>query len=343
MGIYHWQADAWKSIQSSKGRLHHAWLLHGPSGTGKLAFARTFAQAMLCEDPTGNGLPCGTCPACAWFAQGSHPDFRALEPEALTQSASGEASEPKGEKKGSTHIAIAQVRELADFVNLSSHRNGPRVILIHPAEAMNPPAANALLKTLEEPPPETLIILVSHQPSHLLPTIRSRCRKLEMPMPDREAALAWLEAQGTANAALCLAQAGGAPLTARAVGQADHQALRRNFIEVLIELKSITPFNIADKYSGHDLSVLINWLQQWIYDLIGLKLAGGIRYHPDFAQALRGMAEKISTARLLAFQRELQEARRAQHHPLNGQLVLEGLLISYADLTRPEEVESIHD
>ena len=338
MNIYPWQHSAWQHIQSYKGRLHHALLLQGRPGIGKLAFGQALAQAMLCENPADGGLPCGHCPACTWFIQGNHPDYRLLEPDALARAAGGSEEDisSKGEKKGSAQISVLQVRELAGFVNLSTHRNGLRVILVHPAESMNVHAANALLKTLEEPPPGTLIILVSHHPYQLLPTIRSRCQKIAMPAPERAVAVEWLEEQGVNDAELCLVQAGDAPLAALAMGQGNHQEQRRSFLGKLVEIDSITPFTIAEKFHAHDLLSLLKWLQQWIYDLISVRLIGKTRYHLDFASGLQELAGKTNLAKLLAFQRSLVEARRTAHHPLNPQLLLESLLISYADLAHPD-------
>src|SRR6185436_8899752 len=156
------------------------------------------------------------------------PEATAEEEGEGTDTLPAEGAKP--EKAKSLVIKIDQVRAVADFVSLTTHRAGFRVLVVRPAEAMQPAAANALLKTLEEPPPSTIIALVSDRPSRLLATIRSRCRQLALPMPARDAALAWLKAQGIANAETALAIAGGAPLLAVDLAQPDEEALRRKLL-----------------------------------------------------------------------------------------------------------------
>src|SRR3954471_4942060 len=198
--------------------LPHALLIHGAQGVGKLALAERIAQLVLCEAPPEAKKPCGQCDGCRWFLGGNHPDFRRVEPEALMPAAEveegGDAPAPARRAKPSFDIKIDQVRELADFLHIGSHRGARRVALVHPAEAMNPSAANALLKGLEEPPAAAMFILVSHRPSRLLATVRSRCVSLPVPIPAREAALEWLRADGLKDPERWLAYAGGAPLRA---------------------------------------------------------------------------------------------------------------------------------
>ena len=218
---------------------------------GKLDFARALAQGLLCETPLPSGEGCGQCLACGWLAQGNHPDFRSVEPEALADN--GDEGEGKG-KKPSRQILIEQVRELAGLVNLSTHRNGMRVILIHPAEAMNVNAANALLKTLEEPPPHTLIILISHHAQSLLPTVRSRCRKVDFAVPPLEQSMNWLRAQGVADPAPLLAQAGNAPLAALALAADESQEVRRGFLTQLARPQALDPLGLAEKSEKMELA-----------------------------------------------------------------------------------------
>lgn len=331
---YPWQAEAWNHLLARRGSLPHSLLLHGRKGIGKLDFAYALAQALLCREPAADGSACGQCPACNWFAQGSHPDLWVIDPERDTEAGEDEDAKP-AEKKAGSSIKVEAIRELADFVNLSSHQSGLRVVLIHPAEAMNVQAANALLKTLEEPTPGTLFLLVTHQLQHLLPTIRSRCRKLALPSPGREQAADWLAQQGIPDPALYLAQAGYAPLEAVKLADEEGQGRRRAFLNEIGVPARLDPIGLAESLKGADLGEVVGWLQKWIYDLMGLRLAGSLRYQADFEPALRALADKVQMAALLDFQRELTAARRAVGHPLNSQLVLEQLLFSYRNLTRP--------
>lgn len=328
---YPWQTVAWNHLIARRGNLPHSLLFHGRKGIGKLDFAYAFAQSLLCREPGADGTACGQCPACNWFAQGSHPDLWVIDPERETEAGEDEEAKP-AEKKAGAPIKVEAIRELADFVNLSSHQSGLRIVLIHPAEAMNVQAANALLKTLEEPTPGTLFLLVTHQLQHLLPTIRSRCQKLPLPSPSREQAAEWLAAQGIPDAALYLAQAGYAPLAAAQLADEEGQGRRRAFLGEISSPAKLDPIGLAESLKGADLGEVVNWLQKWIYDLMSLRLAGSLRYQADFEPVLRTLASRVGMAQLLAFHRELTAVRRTVGHPLNSQLVLEQLLFSYRNL-----------
>ncbi|MGH8711734.1 MAG: DNA polymerase III subunit delta' C-terminal domain-containing protein, partial [Burkholderiales bacterium] len=232
------------------------------------------------------------------------------------------------EKKTGNQISVEQIRDLDDFTNLTSYRNGYKVILIHPAEAMNTHAANALLKTLEEPPGNTLFILVSHKPQRLLPTIVSRCRSMAMPVPDREAALKWLEQQNVSDPGIALAQAGYAPLAALEIGKGESQGQRKEFLQQ-ISVAKLNPLSLAESAQQYPLSDIINWLQKWICDLIYCKFTCKVRYHLDFTEKLQKLSESADALRLVRYYRELLAAQRAVLHPLNTRLVLEQLALSY--------------
>ena len=198
--------------------LPRALLLTGRPGLGKRATALFLAQSLLCETHRDALQACGTCASCRLYQAGNHPDLRILEVgQEEEMPASGAADDEAGpSKKASRQISVEKVRTLTDFVTLTSHRGGVKVICIIPAEAMHPSAANAVLKVLEEPPGDTYFLLVSHQPERLLPTIRSRCFHLPFALPDAEPALDWLKGQGIEQGALALAQGGYAPLAAMA-------------------------------------------------------------------------------------------------------------------------------
>src|SRR5687767_3753325 len=212
--MHPWNESLLEAFRQRLERLPHALLVHGARGTGKLALAERMSQLLLCESQAKK--PCDACDGCRWFLAGSHPDLRRVEPESLMKEVAVDEDAPEKEKKGKASIVIKveQVRELADFLNLRSHRGARRVTIVHPAEDMYPNAANALLKGLEEPPSGAIFILVSHRPARLLPTIRSRCVSLGVAIPPHDVALQWLETQGVKDAGRWLAYAGGAPLRA---------------------------------------------------------------------------------------------------------------------------------
>ncbi|HMK15245.1 MAG TPA: DNA polymerase III subunit delta' [Burkholderiales bacterium] len=330
MNIYPWQENIWKQLVSQPGRLPNALLLKGRSGIGKLNFARALSQYLLCEERLPSA-PCGKCQGCLWFANDNHPDFRLLEPAAFSEQGHETDVDDKArpaEKKAGNQISVEQIRSLDDFTNLTSHRNGYKIILIHPAEAMNTHAANALLKTLEEPPGNTLFMLISHKPQRLLPTIVSRCRSVAMPVPDRGAALKWLELQKVIEPEIALAQSGYAPLTALEIGNGESQEQRKEFLRQ-VSVAKLNPLLLAESAQQYPLTDIINWLQKWICDLIYCKFTCNVSYHLDFTEQLQKLSRSADPLGLVRYYQELLAAQRAVQHPLNNQLVLEQLALSY--------------
>ncbi len=320
-----WHKTALTELAKQRARLAQALLVHGREGVGQFEFALAFSQVVLCERPTAEGLACEACAACNWFALGNHPDFRLLQPESLAE---GE-EEAATDKKKSTQIRIAQVRALQEFLAVGTHRAGHRVIVLHPADAMNTETQNALLKSLEEPPPATLFLLVTSRPHRLLATVRSRCHAIALPFPDQASASAWLAEQGTADARALLALAGGAPLTA--AGFAQSEPHRRQFIEQL-RSKEFDAIAASEYCLRVEPPEAVGWLQRWAYDLLSVRLTGEVRYYVDEAAALKGLAAGRDPAALARFSRTLNAARALAQHPLNSRLFFEDLLFKYRAL-----------
>lgn len=324
MKVQPWHADAWRRLTADPAQLPHALLLHGPAGTGKRHFSLTLANWLLCETPDAQG-PCGRCDACGWFAQGNHPDFRLVEP--LEQEESGEEAKAKA-KKGARPISVDQVREILDFAVLSAHRGGWRVVVLHPAEALNPAAANALLKILEEPPAGVMLILVSHRPRRLLPTVLSRCHKLGLPLPDFGQARDWLVAQGLEEAELLLREAGGAPLTALALAEADRLRRRDGLLAALSRPRHQDWMLQAQALRDH-LAEGWGWLSRWVHDLLACQGGGEPRYFPGHGHSLTALAQQGDVVLLWRLHQRLMDDGRWLAHPLNGQLLLESWLLDY--------------
>ena len=323
--LYPWQNDDWRRLNAERQRMPGAWLLTGGAGIGKLAFARHLAQSLLCEAPQAEHQPCGQCQGCRWFASGTHPDFRLLSPFADEEE---EGKEAKAVRK-LPQIKIEAVRDVIDFAHLSAHRAGRRVILVEPAENLNPAAANALLKILEEPPEAVLFLLVSHAQQRLLPTIRSRCRQFALTRPGAAAALAWLREQGVANAEIELAHNGGAPLFDH---DPDLAALRGQFVKALGQPSfagMLQLAELADKNKQLSLLQPLNWLQKWLHDLAALCLAGRVRYYPDQERALAALAPRCDMSQLMACQQALAALAPFSQHTLNIRLQLEAVLMDY--------------
>lgn len=251
-----WQQAKWEQLNRAwrSGRLPHALLLHGAAGLGKLAFAKWLAQALLCEAHAGNAdahlTPCTQCPSCLLFKAGSHPDFVFIAPEEDKQ-----------------QIAVEQIRTAGERLTMTSARGGYRVAIIEPAHQMTIAASNSLLKTLEEPGANSLLILVTSQRAALLPTIRSRCQQLEVTRPASAQAQAWLQVQvGKPVSAELLELAGGTPLRALGYLQQGIEPLHRDMSAALSALGSggVDVTQLAHEWADEHLAERLHWLDYWL-------------------------------------------------------------------------------
>jgi DNA polymerase-3 subunit delta' len=328
MHIYNWQKNDWARLQELRKRPLHGLLFKGTKGIGKLDLAMNFAQSLLCQHPDESEFACGKCSSCHWFGQDSHPDFRFLQPEALSL----DGEETESGKKPSKQISVDQIRGLADFVGMSAHQGGRRVIVIHPAEAMNTNAANALLKNLEEPTPGLLFILVSHKPQQLLPTILSRCLSFALPAPDAASATRWLAEQGVKNPAEALAASGFSPLQAVQLDEHLGSEERDKLLRAVRQPATLDVFALAEALQKTEQVLVVQWLQQWCYDLSSMKLAGKLRYHPGEEAVIQKLVELIAPLNLSRLQKHLQTAKREAQHTLNPKLFFESLLLVYCQL-----------
>ena len=329
-----WHKTEFEKLLAAKEALPQGLLFCGPLGTGKLAFARALAQALLCETPVHGGRACGNCSACTWFASGSHPDYRQIEPPAAAPAGEAEEAERK-----STTIGVDQIRALAAFLNISSHRGGSRVVVIHPAEMLNANAANALLKGLEEPPPRTHFLLVTHRPHQVLATIKSRCSQIALRVPDASAAAAWLKSQGVRDPAVALAHAGGAPLLALELGASEYWGTRAAFLRH-ITARDFDVLTAAEAARDYPIPHVVALLQKWSYDLAYCSTQGHVRYNPDHRDVIAQAASRLDRWATLRFHREMVRLQPIAHHPLNPRLFLEQLLLAYRDLVQPRATVS---
>lgn len=352
-----WHAATWQALAPLRARGAHALLLHGAAGIGKKSLAIDVARAALCESRAPDGQACGQCAGCALTAAGSHPDLRIVVPDTLAQwrgtaaehdedaEADGPADEPESDgaaepgsgkaKKISREIRIEQVRALADFVSTSTHRGGQRVVVLAPAELLNGPSANSLLKMLEEPPPASLFVLTTDAIDDVLPTIRSRCVLVRAAAPARETSVAWLKAQGVEGAEDLLAAAGGAPVAAlaQAAGLGLEPDLRALLMDFLARGAQLTTAEVAARIPKTvPVGPTLALFQRWGWDLLALssvRSGAVLRYHPRASAVLERLAAACVPADVLNWLARLTAYRQTQEHPLNARLVIEAALLDY--------------
>lgn len=323
MAEYPWQQALWQQF-AGRTQHAHAYLLHGPKGIGKRALAERLMALLLCQRPQPENA-CGTCKACMLLAAGTHPDNYVLEPEEADKA-----------------IKVDQVRELVSFVVQTAQMGGRKVVLIEPVESMNINAANALLKSLEEPSGNTVLLLVSHQPSRLLPTLKSRCVQQACPLPGREQSLAWLAqalpelSQDERDELLTLAA--GSPLAAvdlNAQGVREQRALVVEGVKKLLKQQA-SPTQLAEGWNSVPLLLLFDWFCDWsnlilryqlTQDEAGLGLA-------DMRKVVQYLAQKTPQHKVLSVQDWilLQRQKVLGKANLNRVLLLEALLVSWAAL-----------
>jgi len=296
-----WHEDLWRQLQQrrSAGRLPHALLLTGPVGLGKGAFARRLVQGLLCESPDAEGNACGRCRACHLFQAGSHPDYTIICPEEEYKSTNNDSS-----KKKSKVIKVNQIRDFCVFLSYTSQYGGYKIVLLEPADRLHVNAANSLLKTLEEPPGDSLLLLVTAQPARLPATVRSRCQTINFSPPSLEVAAPWLASRlsGQLDPAILLDMAGGAPLAALAYADEEHwhhrQELMSGYEQVIVG--RLDPARAAENWMQGDLAENLRWLVSWHTDLIRLKMSPGSTClnNPDLRPALRDWIAWQSSRRL---------------------------------------------
>jgi len=273
MSLLPWQQESWQHVikQAKSNSLPHAFLFSGLEGIGKLDFARTLSNYLLCENVNKHSASdeaCGECKQCKLFAAETHPDYKQILPE-----------------EGSSVLKIDTIRELMQFFQKSSMQGGRKVSILAPAEALNHNAANALLKTLEEPTPGSVIILVSHCPGQLLPTIRSRCQVVDFKVPSYDCAHKWLSTEiektsgkqySSESLGSLLSLASNAPL--KAAMYSDINALEEN-LSMLDEMGSllkneILASDIASRWVDELAVLRLAWTIQWIEKILKIKSLG---------------------------------------------------------------------
>ena len=303
----------------------HAWLLQGPSGLGQFELALALVRAWLCDQPTPDGA-CGLCPSCHGIDVHTHPDLVVLMPETemlargwpLPEKAQAEIDDKK--RKPSREIRVDAMREAIEFAQRTSGRGRGKAVLVYPAERMNAVTANALLKTLEEPPGDARFVLATDAAHLLLPTIRSRCLSHTLAWPPADEALAWLATQGLAGpqAAALLQAAGGRPAEALALAEGKDSARRWSQLAPALARGDVAA--LADL----PLPEAVARLQKLCHDLLALQVGAAPRF---FAPADLPR-QPLSLLALTRWWQQLAQSARTAEHPLNAGLATEFLVSS---------------
>ena len=364
-----WLVSLWESLDLTA--FPNAILLHGQSGIGKFEFSIQLAKALLCESSGGTeSKPCNHCEACHWFDSGNHPDFIALVPEThrkllphgdfetdgdapkKSKSARDDPDSDVAEKKEKKNISIEEARSAIEGLSIGTHRGGNRVILIYPLEMLRPDSANTLLKSLEEPPASTIFILLADRLDRVLPTIRSRCRLLSAPRPDRASGLSWLRVQlprisgakiNDADIESIYDEQGGAPYAVFESLLARHNKDEKNELTIAIQASRyilqamsqgvrINWLDAAEKTSKAQFSILLATMQRWVSDVQAVGNGSSPRYYPKHESTLKALSQQARTPKLLRFWKSLLQARRSENHPLATRIQLEALLSQYQQI-----------
>ncbi len=303
----------------------HALLLHGPGGVGQFELGILLAQGWLCESttvPLGE-RPCGVCPSCRLVAAHSHPDLLVLLPEALREGLGWAAAdaeeggeEKAGKKKPSKDIRVEEVRAAIALALTTSSRGRGKAIVIHPAERMNAIAANAFLKTLEEPAGDARFLLCTAAPDALPATIRSRCQAIALELPPTGVAVAWLEAQGVADPEVLLAGCGGQPQDVLTLVQIGVDAAAWQAFPARVAAGEVAALR------GWPLPLAVDALQKLCHDAASLAAGAEPRYFA--AVTLPRRTEGL--AALVRWSMALRAFARHAEHPWNVELSLESLV-----------------
>ncbi len=322
---YPWHQSSWESFVSARSQNHlpHALLISAMDGTGKQDFAKKIVTALLCTAPIDNKA-CQNCRSCKTYQAGANPDY--LQVELLP------------DKK---QISIGQIRQVSEFISYTRSFESYRVILINPVERMNINAANGLLKSLEEPASNTVIILVASNIGQILPTIKSRCQLLALPSPTKEQALEWLKQQ-TSNTKIdeLLSMANGQPLTVLNMSDENIQG-REDFSTdlqaICVQEKSLV--EIAKKWEKFDHAMLLNWQISWVQNIIKKNSLSNTEIkHPQetLINSSSHLDNCIPPINMWVLYQQLIDQKKYIHTSVNPLLSIENMLLLWLQASRTQ-------
>lgn len=316
--IYSWHKPVWDQFSKARQRDHlpHALLLSGEEGIAKVKLANNMVKSLLCTAPVSknsiNYMPCNSCQACKTYDSDANPDYLHID---LLES--------------KQQIGIDQVRLIANFLNYTRSLSQQRVVLLNPANRMNIHAANSLLKSLEEPTQDTVIILISSQPESLLATIKSRCQLLHIPLPTKHQALDWLQKHKPEleNPQKALQIAHGKPLIAANIDNEiinNYEELAGDILDCCLENKSIT--ELAKKWEKGDIKQLLDWQIIWLQEYL--------KNAPIISDKHNKIKEKLTTSQKWSLYQALIEQKKLVHTSVNTLMFIENMLLLWLKASR---------
>lgn len=347
--VYPWLSDKFDRLIGQRNSLAHAYLLAGQAGLGKTVFTEQFAQAMLCKQSTP--FACGQCQSCHLFISATHPDLHVLQSEKYSLEHPGILSDyaerypvPESKRKTpSAVITIDQVRAVLPDINARPHMADCRIIVLNPAEDLNINAANCLLKALEEPPPDTYFLLISHDPDRLLPTLRSRCNRIDFRVPDALVAEQWLSQQlnDTTRANSLLAKARGVPLRALSLGQNGTDDLEQQLANLLMQLAE----NMTDPVTAaagimKDKQFVLRAVLESIQQLIVALIKNNFSVATESVN-LQEIGNRLHSRELFGYFDYVSIAVRQTNTPLDDGLILEDILSRWQELTSNQQEKKL--
>lgn len=322
-GLLPWHRPAWQTLSRyrASGRMPHALLMVGAYGLGNERLAEQFAASLLCPTPGADDASCGHCPACALVRSGTHPDLKRVSPD--------EHGKP---------VTVGHIRQLLDDLTLKPQFDGFRVVIVNPANAMNNAAANAFLKGLEEPPPNTVMMLLTDRLGALPATIVSRCQKIVVARPDKPVQVAWLKEQNVeGDLELLTALAQDAPLLAREFADSAVLAQRRRCFDNWLALADgrAEPALISQDWLKVPDNFLLFWLLSWAVDLVRCqyRLTEQRLFNPDLAAPLQELAKRLDLKKVYGWYDNLLLSKTRLDSQINKHCLLEDLLIQWSTLS----------
>ena len=314
MNIYPWQKKTWDSLFLNKTKMPHAFIFYGTQSIEINSFVSELVKSILCSKPSFDNFACNLCKNCLWGEE-NHPDLKIVDNDL-------------DKDQSANIINVSNVRKIKKFLELTPHQsNGKKIVVLYNSEKLTVAASNALLKTIEEPPNDCLIILTINDLANILPTVTSRCRLVSFPKPTSEQAKEVLEKTNNSDLIQNLNLYNNSPLEL-----IDDKDMLLNVNTILIELKKgkeIDLMKINNVWIDNGLVWIVNLLQKWSYELLLSKLSAGNNYFPSDKQVVRDLSLNADLNKLLTFQKSLNKIKSYAKTSVNKEINLNSVMIEY--------------